>query len=169
MIFSFAKNLSALLVAPVLVLALMLAGDKTNFSGTWSLNEGKSELGQRGRFAARTIKTEQKADAISVSKTSPGFNGGEDITVSETLSFDGKESETTVFGNSKRKSTLKWAGDGQSLTINSTTLFERDGQTSEFKSTETWTLTDGGKSLSIITVSSSSRGESTSKAIYDKQ
>ena len=158
-----------MLLATIMLFAFTFIPDKANFSGTWALNEGKSELGQRGRFAARTIKAEQKTDAINVSKTSPGFNGGEDVTISETLSFDGKESETTVFGNSKRKSTLKWTDDGQIFTINATTLFERDGQTSEFKSNETWSLIDGGKGLSIVTVSSSSRGESTSKAIYDKQ
>ena len=166
---SFAKKIIGLLIVPVILFSFAFLPDKANFSGSWSLNEGKSDLGQRGRFAARSIKSEQKDDAITISKTSPGFNGGADVTTSETLSFDGKESETTAFGNSKKKSILKWADDGQSFTITSTTLFERDGQTTEIKSTETWSLTDGGKALSITTVSSSPRGEFTTKGVYDKQ
>ena len=167
--FSSAKKLLGLLIVPVILFSFTFLPDKANFSGSWSLNEGKSELGQMSRFTVRTVKTEQKDDAINISKTLPGFNGGEDITNKETLSFDGKESESTIFGNGKRKSTLKWADDGQSFTINANASFERNGQNFELKSTETWSLLDGGKTLSIVTVSSSSRGENTVKAVYDKQ
>lgn len=72
------------------------------------------------------------------------------------MRFDGKESETTVFGNSKKKSLVKWSDDGQMLTISYTILFERNGQTSEIKGTETWGLTKDGL-LSLVTVSSSPR------------
>jgi hypothetical protein len=164
---SFSKKLLSLFIAPVLVLSIISMPDRANFSGEWKLNEGKSELGDfGGRFAARTIKVEQKEDAISISKTAPSFNGG-DATTTESLTFDGKVSETTVFGSSKKKSTAKWSDDGQTLTISYSVLFEREGQTTEFKGTETWTLTKEG-SLSLVTVSSSPRGENTTKAVYDK-
>jgi hypothetical protein len=140
--------------------------DKANFSGDWKLNEGKSDLGQFGaRFTPTAIKVDQKADAITISRTRPGFNGGDPVTTSLTYSFDGKETESTGFGNSKMKSTAKWSDD-QTLIINSTTTFERDGQTSEFKGTETWTMKDG--SLSVNSVTSSPRGENTVKAMYNK-
>ena len=164
----FAKNLSFLIV-PAFLFSFAIKPDRANFSGSWSLNEGKSDLGQRAQFATRTIKAEQKDDAITITKTSPGFNGGDDIVTTETLSFDGKESESTVFGNSKKKSTLKWADDGQTFTINYTIAFERNGQTTEIKGTETWSLGDGSKTLNVVTISSSPRGESTTKALYDKQ
>lgn len=163
----FSKQLLSFLIAPALLLSFTSVPDRVNFSGEWKLNEGKSELGDfGGRFAARTIKVEQKEDAITIAKTAPSFGGG-DATTTETLTFDGKESETTVFGNSKKKSTAKWSDDGQTLTISYSILFERDGQTNEFKGTETWTLTKEG-SLSLVTVSSSPRGENTTKAVYDK-
>ncbi len=75
--------------------------------------------------------------------------------------------ESEGFGGSKRKSTAKWSDDEATLTINSTTTFERDGQSMEIKSVETWTLTKEGL-LSVVTQSSSSRGESTTKAVYSK-
>jgi hypothetical protein len=83
------------------------------------------------------------------------------------LTFDGKETESTGFGGSKRKSTAKWSDDGQTFTISSTTLMERDGETTEIKGTETWTLTKEG-ALSVVTFSSSPRGDFTVKAVYDK-
>jgi len=163
----FSKQLFLLLLAPALLSSFILFTERANFAGEWKLNEGKSELGEfGGRFAARTIKIEQKEDAITISKTAPGFNGGENVTTTETLNFDGKESETTVFGSSKKKSTLKWSDDSQSFVINYSIMFERNGQTSEFKGTETWSLKDGA--LSLVTISSSPRGENTTKALYNK-
>ncbi|TMI74368.1 MAG: hypothetical protein E6H09_05495 [Bacteroidetes bacterium] len=162
------KKFLFFLVAPAaLLVSFTSMPDHVSFTGDWKLNEGKSELGDFGaRFAATAIKIDQKADAITIARTRPGRNGGDPTTTSVTLTFDGKETETTGFGNSKTKSTAKWSDDGQTFTINSTTSFERDGQTSEFKGTETWTLKDGA--LSIVSVNSSPRGETTIKAVYDK-
>ncbi len=160
------KKLMGLLIAPAILLSFTVTGDKANFSGDWKLNEDKSELGNFGRFAARSIKVEQKTDAIVITKTSPSFNGGDPVVSDETLTFDGKESETTVFGGSKKKSTAKWSDDGQTMTVSYSILFERDGQSSEFKGTETWSLKDG--MLSVVTLSNSPRGETTTKALYGK-
>jgi len=64
---------------------------------------------------------------------------------------------------------LKWAAGDQSFAISSTTTGERDGQSFTFKATETWTLGDGGKSLTVTAVRTSQQGEVTTKAFYDKQ
>jgi hypothetical protein len=141
---------------------------RSNFSGECKLNQSKIELGQFERFAVRTIKADQKDDAITISTTRSSGNG-EDVTTSETLSYDGKETETTVFGNSKRKATAKWSDDGTTLTINYTLLLDFNGQTSEIKGTETWTLSDDGKALTSQINSSSPQGEFSWKAVYDKQ
>lgn len=160
-------KLLTFLIAPFIILSFTSVPDRANLAGEWKLNEGKSELGEfGGRFAARTIKIEQTADAITISKTAPSFGGG-DATTTETLSFDGKESESTVFGSSKKKSVAKWSDDGQALTISYTIAFERNGQTSEITGKEAWSLTKDG-TLSLITVSTSPRGETTTKAVYDK-
>lgn len=155
-----------LLIAPAIFMSFTFKTAKANFSGEWKLNEGKSELGDFGaRFTATAIKVEQKESDITIARTTPGFNGGDPVTTSLTLTYDGKVTESTVFGSAKRKSTAKWSDD-QTLVINHVTTFERDGQTSEFKGTETWSMKDG--SLSVVTVSSSPRGETTTKAVYTK-
>lgn len=164
------KKLSSFLIAPALLLSFTFLADRANFSGSWGLNEGKSDFGQRGaRFATKTIKVDQKSDAITISRTTPSFQGGDDVTTTETLTFDGKEVQSTGFGNSTRKSTLKWSDDGQTFTISSNTTMERNGQTFTFTATETWALGDGGKSLTITTVRTTQQGEVTTKAAYDKQ
>lgn len=154
----------SLFIPVVLLLSFTKITDRANFSGDWKLNESKSELGDFGGFVARSLKVEQKESAISITRTTPGFNGGDPRTTSVTLSFDGKITESEGFGGSKRKSTAKWSDDGSTLTVNNTITFEADGQTNEFKSTETWTIKDG--SLSVVTYSNSPRGETTTKALY---
>ena len=141
--------------------------DRANFSGEWKLDESKSELGDFGGRVARTLKADQTENSITISRTTPGFNGGDPITTTITLSYDGKVTETEGFGGSKRKSSAKWSDDGNTLTISNTIIFERDGQTNEFKSTEVWTTTKDGN-LSVVTNSSSPRGETTTKAVYTK-
>ena len=102
-----------------------------------------------------------------ISKTAPGFNG-DDVTLSETLPFDGKEVESTVFGTSKRKASAKWSDDGQTLTITYNLMLDFNGQTTEIKGTESWTLADGGKTLVSQNNSSSSFGDIQAKGVYEK-
>ena len=90
--------------------------DKANFSGEWKLNESKSELGQFANFATQSIKSQQNDSAISISRTAATFDGSMS-TSTETLTFDGKECESSLYGNSKKKATIKWAEDGQTFTI----------------------------------------------------
>lgn len=165
------KKVMLFLILPAIIFSFTVRpADKAVFTGSWKLNESKSDLGDfGGRFAARKIKADQKDDAITISKTTPGFNGGDDITNTETLTFDGKVSESTVFGNAKRKSTLKWTDDGKSFVVSNETNFERDGQSFEVKGTDTWTLSEDGKTLTSQIASSSAQGEFSMKCVYEKE
>ena len=167
---SIAKKLMAVLIVSAALVSFSTKADRANFSGSWALNEGKSDFGERGaRFATKTIKVEQKDDATTITRTTPSFQGGDDVTTTETLGFDGKEVQGTGFGGSARKAALKWATDGQSFSISSTTTGERNGQSFTFTGTDTWTLGDGGKSLMVTSVRTTQQGEVTTKAAYDKQ
>lgn len=163
----FGKTIFTLLIPAVILFSFTTVADRANFSGDWKLDESKSELGEFGGRVARSIKADQKDNAITIARTTPGFNGGDPVTTTVTLTYDGKVTESEGFGGSKRKSTASWSDDGSTLTVNTTTTFERDGQTSEFKSSEIWTLTKDGL-LSVVAHSNSPRGESTTKAIYKK-
>src|SRR5262245_31094584 len=92
------KRLLTFLVVPALLLSFTTLPEHSNFSGEWKLNADKSELGDFGaRFTPLSIKVDQKADAISISRTRPGFNGGDPTTTTLTYTFDGKETESTGF------------------------------------------------------------------------
>lgn len=164
------KKLSFVIIAALACLfstaAVMYAN--ANFSGEWTLNQQKSELGDFGaRIAAKKLKIDAQAQSMAVERAATNMNG-EDITMKETLTFDGKEAESTVFGNAKKKSVAKWSDDGQVLTVNSTILLDRNGEQMEIKTTEVYKLVDNGNALSIESTSTSSWGTNTMKLMYDK-
>jgi len=141
-----------------------------DFSGEWKLNESKSDLGQfGGRGAAKSIKvTSADPNGITIERTSTNQNG-ENVTRKESLTFDGKEAESTGgFGNSKRKATAKWSEDGKAMLIDAVTTFDRNGQSMEIKTKETWKLGDNDNTLIVDVNSSSSFGENTMKLVYEK-
>lgn len=164
----FLNSLSVFLLAPIFLFAFVSKPDHANFSGEWKLNESKSDLGQFANFATRTIKTNQTSDSIQIARTAPSFTG-EDYTTSETLSYDGKETESNLFGNSKKKASSKWSDDGRSLTITYTLYLDFNGQTTEISGKEKWTLSDGGNTLTLENNSTSSYGDLATKAVYEKQ
>ena len=163
------KKLTFLFVAALICLTSTAAFLFANadFSGEWKLNEQKSELGQYGRMAARTIKITSQPDAISFERNVTAQNG-EERTVTEKLTFDGKETESAPFGTAKKKSTAKWTDDGQTLNVNSVITFDRNGETMEIKVAEAYKLIDNGQGLSIESNSTSSFGTNTMKLVYDK-
>ena len=158
----------ALLIPCFLLFSFTTVNNRANFSGDWKLDESKSELGNAAGRTARSLKAEQKDNDITISRTTPGFNGGDPVTTTYTVTYDGKVTESEGFGGSKRKSTAKWSDDGLTLTINSVMTFERDGQTTEIKRTEVWKLSDGGKVLTIESTSNFGGNENKQKFVYDK-
>lgn len=155
-------------VALVLLVSAIPSGNVyVNFTGEWKLNEQKSELGEFGNFAPRKIKIDSKNDSLSYERTVTN-QSGEEVIISMKLRFDGKETEGVAFGNSKRKSIAKWSDDGQSLLVNSTILFDQDGQITEIKVNEVWKLIENGSILTIESNSSSSFGDNSMKMMFDK-
>lgn len=177
-----ARNKSSVNVRkPLLVLGLLNIfllssvlsfAQKTNLSGNWTLNAAKSSLGEggeggRGPRAAAKIKIIQDENSIVLEKTS-SRPSGEEFTSKETITLDGKECENTLFGNRTRKSTATWTDDGKALSINSVSVFERDGNRMERKSVEVFKLSDDGNTLTIESTSSSQEGERKRTLSYDK-
>jgi hypothetical protein len=165
--FSF-KTLPLFFVGVAFLSAFMLKPAAADFSGKWKLNEGKSELGQFANFATRVIETEQNADAISISRTAPSFDGN-DMTTKERLTFDGKEVESAFIANSKRKAVASWSDEGKTLKITYSFVLDFNGESNEIKGTEIWTLSADGKTLTVKGKSSSSFGDIETTSVYEKQ
>jgi hypothetical protein len=142
---------------------------QTNFGGSWSLNDSKSDFGgSQFRFAATSMSVTQDSKVMTVESTMPGRDGGE-IKSTAKYNLDGSVSENAAF-NSTRKSTVTWSADKTTMTIASTMVMERDGETREMKSSQIWKLLEGGKLLTIESIRTGRDGnEMRTKAAYDKK
>jgi hypothetical protein len=58
---SFGKKLLAAVIVSSTLVSFSTKADRANFSGSWALNEGKSDFGERGaRFATKALKSGTK-------------------------------------------------------------------------------------------------------------
>ena len=167
------------LVALAIVIAFLMLGQnsfaqgsKTSFSGKWAFNESKSNLGSGGGGFQRgggDMSVNQDGNNLTVERTRTNQNG-ETVTTTEKFTLDGKESVNTPAGGrgGPGKAVVKWSADGKALNFAITRTFSRDGQTTEMKSTETWTLTSAS-TLSVASTASTPNGEMKTTRVYDKK
>jgi hypothetical protein len=139
---------------------------KTNFSGTWALNESKSTPVEGGFRALQMVIT-QDGNNLSYESTRKNRDGV-DVKTTSKFTLDGKECENPGFGNNPRKSVVTWSADGKTLNYAHSSKFERDGATQEFKYSESWNLNED-KTLSVVTVMNFQGEERKTTNVYDKK
>jgi hypothetical protein len=146
----------------------LAAGDPVSFSGEWILNQSKRVLDENGtQFLTVKMTLIQAGNDLTVQKSfNNEFQG--DFVGEEKLTLDGKECKSE-FWNSPRTSTANWSLKGDTLTIATTIVFERDGQKSEMLMKEALSLKDDGKTLSVQHFSSSTWGERKTTMVFDRK
>jgi hypothetical protein len=151
------KNIAVLFAT--LILAALLAQAAPNFSGEWKLNNAKSDFGgiPAPELLTRTIKHDDPA--LEITTHNKGAQG--ESTTQLKYTTDGKECINKL-PSGDAKGTAKW--QGYSLVIDSS----REFQGGVSKQKETWTLTDGGKTLTILNHVSGQR-EFNVKYVFEKQ
>jgi hypothetical protein len=132
-----------------------------DFTGDWKLNASKSDFGQFPAPSSLTQKVTHADSKMTVAAKMGSDQGEFEFTSNYTM--DGKESTNTGFGGSESKSVAKL--DGETLTIDTKGTFGDNAYTMK----EKWTLSDGGKVLTIARHWSSSMGEADQKIVLDKQ
>ena len=149
------------------------SAQKPNFTGSWAYNQTKSDQqqgGGRGFGGGGTMNIKQEGNNLNVDRVFT-TQDGEQRTMSSKYTLDGKESVNTIGGDrgGSSKSIAKWSADNKSLNIAINTSFQMNGETREMKSDQVWTLTDGGKTLTVVTTGTGRNGAYTRKAVYDKK
>jgi hypothetical protein len=152
----------------LLITSLSFGQGAASFSGTWAFNESKSNLGEGGfRMISQTLVIVQDATTFSIERAFTSQDGTERKTT-EKYTLDGKESINPVF-NTTKKSTATWSADKKSLTVSSNMVFEMNGEKNEIKTVEVYKLSDGDKTLTIDSQSTSSMGERKATLVYGKK
>ena len=149
------------LFVAVIMIVNIAYGQSTNFTGTWKLNTSLSNLNAEFSFAPKEIIIEQKGNDMKVERHS-SFNG-EDFTINDKFTLDGKECINIGWQDSEKKSTAVWAEDKKSLKI-STKLTMGDGN--EMSITELFKMDK--KNMVIESSASSSYGDMSEIMVYEK-
>jgi hypothetical protein len=145
----------------------MPMGKKSNFSGTWILNEQKSDFGEYGRMmASDKIVIVHKGKKLTMERYSTAPTG-ESYNYIENYTLDGKECIIPLFEESKKTSTVSRTEDKTGLIINSTLDLSFEEQNMKILTVENYTLEDGGKSMVIKTTASSDYGIMSVSFVYD--
>ncbi len=79
---------------------------QTDFSGSWKLNSSKSKLGEQFSMAPKEVIIDQKGNDLSVEKHSEWQ--GQEYTINDKFTLDGKECTNAGFMDTEKKSTLEW-------------------------------------------------------------
>lgn len=148
---------------PILIFAAASAafGATPDFSGNWKLNASKSDFGQFPAPSVLTQKVEHADPKLTVDLKMVSDMG--DFAFTYRYTTDGKECTNEGFGGSEVKSILKW--EGETLVVDSKGTFGDNAYTAKDK----WSLSDGGKTLTLLRHFSSPMGEMDQKVILDKQ
>jgi hypothetical protein len=146
-------SLAFLFLSPALVAA-------PNFSGDWKLNPARSKYGQFPAPTALTRKIQQSGATLTMVTTQKGGQG--EVTTELKYTTDGKPSVNKL-ATGETQGAAHW--DGDHLLIESV----REVQGGEARQKETWTLSDGGKTLTIVTHVTVPQGQFDVTQVLEKQ
>ena len=159
-----ARFLSTAALLAAFATAPALAQAKPDFSGSWKLNVEKSDpMGGGGggmmRDAVTTIT--QTATELTV-VTKFGENSR-----TATYKLDGTESVNPGMRGGETKTKAKF--DGATLVLEHTRNMSGPNGDMQVTSKEVRSLSDDGKTMTVVTTSQGPNGETTRKMVYDKQ
>jgi hypothetical protein len=137
---------------------------RVDFTGEWKSKESISMGGnifcvyeEGDRMSSKTMKIVDHIDflTIQVPKPSPGASL---VTSHEKLNFDGKGSQLNYGHDRRKKFTVNWSADGQTMSVN-TIIHQKQAI---FNVTEVWKLSKDGKSITIQTNATSNMADASS-------
>lgn len=145
------RTLLTITATMLVVATLSVAADKPNFSGDWTLDATRSEFGPMPPPSSMTRKIDHTGANITVTTVTEGGPQGDQTTTAK-YATDGTETTNQIMGtDAKSKATWKDAA----LVIDT----QADFQGTAVGLTDTWTLSDDGKTMKDIMHIASPQGE----------
>lgn len=138
-----------------------------NFSGKWTRNNEKTDPGAGSSINSVPVSVEvsQADNKISITRTSKHADG-KVFTYTESLSFDGSVTSSVPIPNLNKKAKISWSADKAGM-VETADYTSEQGQPVQ-KATETWTLSDGGKTLTINLVLTAGDNVYNLHEVFDK-
>ena len=150
-----------------------------DFSGDWELDVSKSKLDERSRVESMTMKVVQTNDEIKIETVTKRAEGNGDGRGGRMMGGGGNSNLTYLLNGKESKITqdspmgavpvtLKAKLDGDKLKLNQMrTINTQMGEVS-ITTKETWTLSDGGKTLTVKRETETPRGTNSSEMVFEK-
>lgn len=171
--------------AVLCALSVVAAAQSDSFAGTWELDKSKSKMNERmaSMLNSQTltvtqddkeIKAERKTDMAAPPAGGAGGGGGGGRgggmmgggAPNSTYKLDGSE---VVTENPRGKATSKSKLSGGKLEVSTSSTFSGQNGEMTTKSTESWELAEGGKTLKITTVRDTQNGPMETTMVYNKK
>jgi hypothetical protein len=167
-----------------------LAAAPANFAGTWSLDKSKSKdlPPQWSNLESVTLTVAQDAQQLTVGSDvkmsqdapaasgGPGMGGGRGrgmgmFPPSVAYKLDGTETTSEAMGGRGGTSMTKaeWKDGDKTLVLKRVSKFNFNGNDVTATTTEEWTLSADGKTLTVKRTSESPRGTQNSTLVFNKQ
>lgn len=143
------------------ILFSVVVSAQPDMSGTWVLNKSKSKLQAEYSMAPKDMTVSQKGNDFSYDKHSDWQ--GQEFTISDKFTLDGKECVNKGWMDTQKKSTAVWSDDKKSLKIISKLPMQDETMTI----TEVYKLDAGN--LVIETKASSSYGDFEETQVFEKK
>jgi len=143
-----------------LAVGLAQAQAKSDFSGTWKANISKCDFGPAPPPDSMVMKIVHEDPSLKTNLVQTG--GAGDMNADMVYTTDGKECVNHPGGN-EFKSTLKWEGDD--LVTDTKGSWEGN----DFTAKDRWTLSDGGKTITVQRHIATGMGEFDMKMVFEKQ
>lgn len=141
---------------------------RTDFSGTWLLDENRSDFGRMGASNAPTKFEIHQNDTSLLWRSTRVLEFADDQITEESVTLDGRESKSE-FMNSPRVTTALPAEHDRSMKLHSTTSLSWGAPGVKMVTDETWTLAERGRFLSIHRVVQSPMGSQESTLVYERR
>ena len=133
---------------------------KTNLTGTWKVDNAKSDFGAMPAPQSTVSTIDQEDPKLKISTTSVGDSGERTFTL--VFTTDGTESTNEV-GSIQIKSKARW--EGNDLIVESKAATDQG----EFTVKDRWSLSEDAKTLKLLRQWASPMGEATQTLIHLKQ
>jgi hypothetical protein len=163
------------------------AAAPTNFAGTWALDKSQSKdlPPQWVNLESLTLTVTQDAQQLTVASSmtmaqdanaSGGMGGGRGrgmggFPPSATYKLDGTETTAEATGGRGGTSTTKaeWKDGGKTLVLKRVSKFNANGNDVMATTTDEWSLSADGKTLTVKRTSESPRGTQNSTLVFVKK
>ena len=168
-----------------------VAAANANFAGTWALDKSKSKdlPPQMSNLDSLTLTVTQDASQITVDSKAamaaqadgggPGGGGGMGggrgrgmgggFAPSATYKLDGTETTSEGQRGGTTTSKAEWKDGGKTLVLHRVTKLNFQGNDVTLTTTEEWSLSSDGKTLTVKRTSDSPRGTQSYTLVFNKQ